>query len=100
MDNGRKIIITILAIAILAAGGFFAWKKYYNPKPIPVSPAAEQKKEEAKKEEPATLGEQIYEQTQNPAEKIPETNPYEAAKNPFEETKTNPYSDGYVNPFE
>lgn len=38
-------------------------------------------------------------QAYNPAEKLPDTNPYDAKTNPFEEAETNPFKDVYKNPF-
>ena len=87
--NGKKKIAVILGVAIAAVlivGGVFVYQKYYRKAPAP-------------KEEPQTLGGQIYEQVQNPAEKIPETNPYSANTNPFETAKTNPFKNVYNNPF-
>ena len=92
MDRKLSIAITAV-IVVLIAIGFFVWWKYYRPAPVP-APAV------PTAEEPQTLGGQIYEQVQNPAERLPETNPFEAKVNPFEEAKTNPYKDVYKNPFE
>ena len=44
------------------------------------------------------FGGELYEQAQNPAAKVPETNPFEAETNPFQQAKTNPF-EGYQNPF-
>lgn len=89
----KKITIIVIAIIIaIATIGFFVWQKYYKAEPAPTpSPVATEK--------PQTLGGEISEQVQNPAEKLPETNPYEAKTNPFEEAKTNPFEDIYKNPF-
>jgi len=87
----RKPVVVIIIIVILITGGFYAYKKYLAPKYL--VPKEEQKKE------PIGLGGQIYEQVQNPVEKIPETNPYSAKTNPFEEAKTNPFENIYTNPF-
>jgi cell division protein FtsL len=92
MAGNKKMVLIIIAgvvAAVLIASGLFVYKKYYK-----VSTST------PTKEEPTTLGGQIYEQVQNPAEKIPEINPYSAKTNPFEEAKTNPFKDIYKNPFE
>lgn len=97
--NKKILIIIIAAIIAISAGigGFFVWKKYFK-KASEMQLQQEGKKVE--EEKPESLGEQIYQQTQNPIEKLPQSNPYETKTNPFEETKTNPYSNGYKNPFE
>lgn len=95
MENGKRAtIIGIIAVILIVALGFFVWWKYYKKAslPVPTTPTATTT--------PQTLGGQIYEQVQNPAEKLPQTNPFEAKVNPFEEAKTNPYKDVYKNPFQ
>ncbi|MDI6883425.1 MAG: hypothetical protein QMC93_03120 [Patescibacteria group bacterium] len=88
-DKKKIIIISgVIVFAILILAGFYIYQKKTAPF-----------KEEVKKETPSGLGGQIYEKIQNPAEKIPQTNPYKAKTNPFEETKTNPFKDVYRNPF-
>ena len=90
MKNTIKIIIAAIAIALLVIG-YFVWKKYYQGPKI----------EPLKQEESQTLGGQIYDKVENPAEKLPETNPFkEANTNPFDESKTNPYKEVYKNPFQ
>ncbi len=81
-------IISIIIAILMAVGGYYYWQKYYK-----VAPAATV-------ESPQTFGEQISNQAiTNPAEKIPQTNPYEIKINPFDEIKTNPFQNGYQNPF-
>lgn len=88
--NKKNIFIILAIIILIALGGFYYWQKYYKIS-APLQPTAEA---------PKTLGEQIISETiTNPAETIPQTNPYEAKTNPFEEVKTNPFSDIYKNPF-
>lgn len=92
MHKKNIIIVIGTIIIIIFAAGFFAWQKYYKAEPAPTpSPVATEKLQ--------TLGGEISKQVQNPAEKLPQTNPYEAKTNPFEETKTNPFEDLYKNPF-
>ncbi|MBI3638324.1 hypothetical protein HY227_01105 [Candidatus Wolfebacteria bacterium] len=89
MNKNIKIIILVVAVLAVAAGGYFVWKKYYK------------KIEPMKQEESKTLGGQIYDKVENPAQKLPETNPFKQANtNPFDESKTNPYKEVYKNPFQ
>ncbi|MBI5306197.1 hypothetical protein HZB04_01245 [Candidatus Wolfebacteria bacterium] len=86
----KKYLLIAAIIILIALGGFYYWQKFYKVS-VEVKPAIEA---------PKTFGEQISGETiTNPAETIPQTNPYEAKTNPFEEVKTNPYSDVYKNPF-
>lgn len=92
METKVKLMIPVL-IAVVAAGIiFFVMPKNTNdraqvvPSTTPSSSAIPQ--EIASK----SLGEEIFEKSQNPMEnKIPQTNPFEA--------KTNPFRDAYINPF-
>jgi hypothetical protein len=90
-DTVKKIIEITVPVVIVAlfAVGYFVWKKYYRKPDI----------EPIKQEESKTLGGQIYDQVENPAQKLPETNPFQANTNPFDEIKTNPYKEVYKNPF-
>lgn len=93
--NKRLVIeiISVVLAVLLAILVFYGWKIYYY-KTLP-------KIEPTQEEAPQTLGEQISEEAiTNPAETIPQTNPYEVKTNPFEEVKTNPFKDAYKNPFE
>lgn len=86
MENKQnQIAISIITVFILAiAAAIFFYYQNVNrlelEKKAEETPAAEE-----------SLGAELFEKTQNPAEKLPETNPFEA--------KTNPFSD-YKNPFE
>lgn len=91
MLNKKPLVLGIIVILLIAMGIYF-WKFYRRPAAI--IPSAQ------KIEEPQGLGNKIAEEVQNPAEKIPQTNPYETETNPFEETKTNPFKDVYKNPFQ
>jgi len=91
MMTVQKKILILLIIVILASvvgGAFYLFRKYPE---ITIEPL---EKEEAK-----TFGEKIYQMIQNPAEKIPQTNPFKAKINPFEGLKINPFKDIYTNPF-
>jgi flagellar basal body-associated protein FliL len=91
--NKKPLILAIIVILAIAAGVYF-WKFYKKPElPTPVP--------SVKTEEPQSLGGSISEQVQNPAEKLPQTNPFKEIKtNPFEGKETNPFKDVYKNPFQ
>ena len=87
----KNILYFIVAGVILVALGAVAF--YFTQKPeeeiqtaFPVEPQEQ------------GLGGDLYDQVQNPAAEVPETNPFEAETNPFQQAKTNPF-DGYQNPF-
>lgn len=83
MQN-KNLIIALVAVVALAGIGFWYWQ---NRETSPPS------------QEPKGVGAQIFEKTQNPvADKLPETNPFQADTNPFD-ANTNPYKDTYKNPF-
>ncbi|MCK4454252.1 hypothetical protein KAU51_02800 [Candidatus Parcubacteria bacterium] len=76
----KVIIIFIIIVLLVTGGAFYFFQKYPE---ITIEPL---EKEEAK-----TFGEKIYEMVRNPAEKIPQTNPFKAKINPFEGLKINPF---------
>lgn len=80
MAANQKILLIIVILALAAAGAFYFFKK---------GPGIQL--ELLEKEKATTFGEQIYEMVQNPAEKIPQTNPFKAKINPFEGLKINPF---------
>ncbi len=90
MDRQRFIplVAAVLLIAALA-GGYFILKKLQKPTLEPIQ-----------KEEQAGLGGDLYEQGKNPAENLPETNPFQVETNPLEQAKTNPFEGLYKNPFQ
>ncbi|MBZ9577619.1 hypothetical protein KJA13_01090 [Patescibacteria group bacterium] len=98
MAGNKKILLIIVILALLAVGAFYFFQKLKYPE-ITIEPLAkeeekEEEKEEKKeeeKEEAKTFGEKIYEMIQNPAGKIPQTNPFKAKTNPFEGLKINPF---------
>ena len=88
----NKNLIIAIAIVVIALGIFFLWK-YYRAAPISVpSPTSAEKS--------TGLGSEISKQVQNPTDKLPETNPFQAKVNPFGDVKTNPYKNVYKNPFQ
>jgi len=89
-DNNKKnvIIFAIAAIVIIMGAVFYFTAAKYRTANAP--------KEKTDKEDllAAPAG-----QVHNPAERLPDVNPYDAKTNPFEEAKTNPFKDVYKNPF-
>lgn len=76
--NSKKVIYIVLALIIIA--GLAVW--FIQRQKGPVAPGASE----------AGLGADIYSQvSQNPAEKLPETNPFKAETNPFKAVQTNPF---------
>lgn len=94
---GKNIFYFVIAIAfLLAIGGII----FYLVQPQPSSKQEAVSPVQQVEEKPQGLGGEIYEQVQNPAEDIPETNPFGTETNPFEAAETNPFEEGYKNPFE
>lgn len=83
----------ILMVGILIFVGLSGKPKPSETKQPGLSPAPQIKEGEE------GLGGEIYEKVQNPGEKLPQVNPFEAQTNPFQEAKTNPFEGGYKNPF-
>mgnify|MGYP001605559261 CR=1 FL=1 len=78
-----KLAAIIVAVVAVAAVGYLVYKYKFKP---------------AELNAPATLGGQISDQIQNPADAIPDANPYDTKTNPYE-AKVNPFRDTYQNPF-
>mgnify|MGYP001562584772 CR=1 FL=1 len=78
-----KLAMIIVAVVAVAVVGYIVYR--YKSKPAELNA-------------PATLGGQISDQIQNPADAIPDANPYDAKTNPYE-AKVNPFGDTYQNPF-
>lgn len=93
----KKVLIILIVSLVLVTG--LALYIFTREKPQPAEQAQPLVLPPIQKEQ-AGFGGQVYEQVQSPAEKLPETNPFEAQTNPFEEVKTNPFEEGYKNPFE
>lgn len=70
--------LALLAFVALAAAGAYVYLNPAAPAEVPEPPAA-------------TTESNISNASENPAEDLPETNPFEKAQNPF---------DSYTNPFE
>lgn len=90
-NNNKKntIIFAIVAIIVVLLGAVF----YLT--------AAKYRTANTQKDKIENIGAQKAPagQVHNPAEKLPDTNPYSAKTNPFGGTKTNPFKDVYKNPF-
>jgi len=94
----KKVLIILIVSFVLVTGVLLVMFTREKPQP------AEQETSKPLvlppiEKEPVGFGGQVYEQVESPAEKLPETNPFEAQTNPFEEKKTNPFEEGYTNPF-
>lgn len=76
----RKIALILIVVLVIAGGTYFLISTGKLSNPL------------NKKTVTTSLGEQIYNKTQNPLEdKLPETNPF---------AKINPFKGVYKNPFE
>lgn len=78
-------------VIIAGAAAFFLWGGMKTTQESGSSPVTNELE--------ASLGAQLYEET-NPGAQVPQANPFEAEANPFENQQTNPFSEGYRNPFE
>ena len=78
-----KLAMIIVAVVAVAIVGYIVYKYKFKS---------------AELNAPATLGGQISDQIQNPADAIPDANPYDTKTNPYE-AKVNPFRDTYQNPF-
>ncbi|MDO8470846.1 MAG: hypothetical protein Q7S63_02605 [bacterium] len=89
MDTKRflPLVSAVLLITAVVAG-YFILKKLEKPQ---ISPIEEEQK---------GLGGELYEQSQNPAEQLPDTNPFQVKTNPLDQAKTNPFEGLYKNPFQ
>lgn len=86
MDSGTpkaKLATAIVAVVVIAVLGYLAYKYKFKS---------------AEFDAPATLGDKVSDQIQNPGDVVPDANPYDTKVNPYE-AKTNPFRDTYQNPF-
>ena len=88
-NNERKTIIIAIAAIIIVLGAIFYFTaiKYKTPKTTP--PTQDQSPDQS-----VRAG-----QVHNPAERLPDSNPYDAKTNPFEAAAPNPFKNVYKNPF-
>lgn len=85
MDRKLLGMVLMVILAAVVVGGYFAAKKFQKPEITPLE------------KQESGLGGELYEDAQNPAEKLPETNPFETQINPLQQT--NPFEKIYENPF-
>jgi hypothetical protein len=97
MDKNKKVLIgALVGVVVLAAIGavvYFATQKK-GADIVPPATTGEQPKA-GQDVQSSSLGGTIYDKVEgvsNPASNMPQTNPFE--------TKSNPYSDSYQNPFQ
>lgn len=85
MENKTKLLAIAIAIVLIGTGVYFGLKKEERKEKI-------EKKTEQAAETQKTLQEKIAKPAEiNPIQNLPQSNPFEA--------KTNPFKDGYKNPF-
>lgn len=86
MENNEaprlKWAVIVVVVAVILLGVYLVYKY----------------KGSAKLDSPATLGDQVAEQIQNPGAAVPDVNPYDTKTNPYD-AKVNPFRDVYKNPF-
>ena len=80
MAANKKILLIIVVLSLVV------WGVLYFPEKGP-----DIQLELMEKEKSATFGAKIYEMVRNPAEKIPQINPFKTKINPFEGLKINPF---------
>jgi len=70
------IIIGVIAVLLVAAGGYWYWSK----------------SKQAPSEEGSSLGSEIFDKTQNSlGGQVPDTNPFKDQKNPLDSLYQNPF---------
>ncbi len=88
----KKIIIIAVIVVVAAAAIYWLVIKQLSTTP-PFDQKAEESAAPTESFESSGVGGQFFEQVQqNPAQKMPETNPFQA--------EINPYKGAYNNPFE
>lgn len=83
MDKKHIAPIAIVLILLVLGAGFWYWQSNKGaPSPLP----------QTKETLAPTLGGTIAEQTQNPVKgRVPDANPFEGQKNPFDAIYQNPF---------
>jgi len=77
---GKTWLVIVIPLILVIGVVYFLMINGYIPNPL------------SKKSISSNLGEQIYEQVQNPLEeKLPETNPFSAETNPAKKAYPNPF---------
>lgn len=78
MNTTTKIVLAIVLVAVIAVAAWF-WGAGMAPK-APSDAAG------------SGLGSDLYDKAApNPAQNLPETNPFKAETNPFKDVQTNPF---------
>ena len=86
MGNKQNISVVVAAVALVVIAGISFW--YWSKNRQTLSAPSSQTKETLA----PTLGGAIFEKTQNPLkDKLPEINPFESQKNPFDAIYQNPF---------
>jgi hypothetical protein len=82
MANNKKILLIIVVLTLAVGGVLYLLGK---------GQGSDIQLDLLEKEKSATFGAKIYEMVRNPAEKIPQINPFKTKINPFEGLKINPF---------
>lgn len=87
VQSRPRLIAVGVVVIVLAAAGIWYWQRRQSAPPA---------------ETPAqTIGGELFEKAQNPLkDELPQTNPFKAKTNPFENAETNPFIGTYENPFD
>lgn len=88
----KTIFIIVIIIVALAVGGWIIFSKKSPTVNQFLDKMGGEEKDEAIQVESSGFGGQIFDKVQqNPAEKLPDVNPFGEEINPYKETYTNPF---------
>ncbi len=92
MKQKTFLIIIIIIVIVLAVGAWLIFSKKSPTVNQFLDKMGGEKKDEATQVESSGFGGQIFDKIQqNPAEKLPDINPFKEEINPYKETYTNPF---------
>ena len=89
----KQLIIVVVVLLLVVAGAYYYFTQYQSSGDQEEITAPEQI------EGSGSFGSDLFEQSGNPAQNVPDTNPFQDVNtNPLE--GINPFGSGYKNPFE